>query len=157
MDHSQLVDLCRQQAALQQKLLANSSPHGQVVRNTGDNDAFPSQQGRKAPAYVPPHRRAGQQPLQEGNLQIFVELPTRLKRTLVLFVKHSTLVKEVKRMVETKSDGILPASRMRLSYKGGNHLSYDELPIKVSQYPCLLSHLALMIDKECIYFLGRLH
>ena len=133
MDHSQLVDLCRQQAALQQKLLANSSPHGQDVRNTGDNDAFPSQQCRKAPAYVPPHRRAGQQPLQAGDIQIFVELPTRLKRTLVLFVKHSTLVKEVKRMVETKSDGILPASRMRLSYKGGNHLSCDELPIKVSQ------------------------
>ena len=103
------------------------------LSGTLDNDAFPSQQCRKAPAYVPPHRRAGQQPLQEGDIQIFVELPTRLKRTIILFVKHSTSVKEVKKMVETKSDGILPASRMRLSYKGGNHLSCDELPIKVSQ------------------------
>jgi len=132
-DHSQLVDLCRQQAALQQKLLVKSGRNDQVVRHTGDNDALPPQQGRKAPAYVPPHRRAGQQPLQKGDIQVFVELPTRVKRTIVLFVKHSTSVKEVKEMVEAKSDRLLPASRMRLSYKGGNHLSSDELPIKVSQ------------------------
>ena len=125
---------------MQQKLLVKSSHEYRVVRQTGDiapeqgckRKADVPPQGCKRKTYAPPHRGGVQQP-QQGDIQIFVELPTSPRRTLVLMVKNYTSVREVKELVEKKSDGIFSASRMRLSFRGGKYLSSDELPINVSQ------------------------
>ena len=68
---------------------------------------------------VPPHEEA---------IQIFVEMQTSPKRTMVLMVRLSTTVREVKEMVEAKEGGI-PVARQRLRTRGGKCLWKEELTL----------------------------
>ena len=91
-DHEQLVALCRQRAKMGQKLtrvdlkLTKMNNHGQI---------------EKRPV--------------EKSMQIFVEIPTSPKRTIVLMVGPRTTVREVKEMMEAK-EGALPVARQLLRH-----------------------------------------
>ena len=63
--------------------------------------------------------------VREVVIQIFVEMPTSPKRTIVLMMKSSSTVKEVKEMVLEKEGGI-PVARQRLRTRGGKCLWQDE-------------------------------
>ena len=97
-DHEQLVALCRQRAKMGQKLtrvdlkLTKMNNHGQM---------------EKRPV--------------EKSMQIFVEIPTSPKRTVVLMVGPRTTVREVKEMMEAKEGGI-PVARQLLRTRGGKFL-----------------------------------
>ena len=100
-DHEELVALCHQRSVLGPKL-AKKSSQGQVEE-----------------------RPAAAVPSREVVIQIFVEMPTSPKRTIVLMMKSSSTVKEVKEMVFEKEGGI-PVSRQRLRTRGGKCLWQDE-------------------------------
>ena len=65
-------------------------------------------------------------PPREEAIQIFVEMSTSPKRTMVLMVRPSTTVREVKEMVEVKKGGIL-GTMQRLRTRGGKCLWKEEL------------------------------
>ena len=121
-DHEQLVALCRQRAKMGQKLtrvdlkLTKMNNHGQM---------------EKRPV--------------EKSMQIFVEIPTSPKRTIVLMVGPRTTVREVKEMMEAKEGGI-PATRQLLRTRGGKFLckegwSLEEYGIgKESTLVCSATH-----------------
>ena len=121
-DHEQLVALCRQRAKMGQKLtrvdlkLTKMNNHGQI---------------EKRPV--------------EKSMQIFVEIPTSPKRTIVLMVGPRTTVREVKEMMEAKEGGI-PATRQLLRTRGGRFLckegwSLEEYGIgKESTLVCSATH-----------------
>ena len=94
-DHEELVALCHQRSVMGPKL-AKKSSQGQVEERPA--------------AAVPSH-----------SIQIFVEMPTSPKRTIVLMMKPSSTVKEVKEMVLAKEGGI-PVARQRLRTRGGKPL-----------------------------------
>ena len=104
-DHEELVALCHQRNVMGPKL-AKKSSQGQVEE-------------RPAP------KPAAAVPSREEVIQIFVEMPTSPKRTIVLMMKSSSTVKEVKEMVFEKEGGI-PVSRQRLRTRGGKCLWQDE-------------------------------
>ena len=64
-------------------------------------------------------------PSHEKVIQIFVEMPTSPKRTIVLMMKPSSTVKEVKETVLAKEGGI-PVARQRLRTRGGKCLWQNE-------------------------------
>ena len=103
-DHEQLVVLCRQRAVMRQKL-SKRSDQRQVVDLPVLEVAKPS---------------------HEEAIQIFVEMSASPKRTMVLMVRPSTTVREVKEMVEAKEGGI-PVARQRLRTRGGKCLWQEEL------------------------------
>ena len=121
-DHEQLVALCRQRAKMGQKLtrvdlkMTKMNNHGQM---------------EKRPV--------------EKSMQIFVEIPTSPKRTIVLMVGPRTTVREVKEMMEAKEGGI-PATRQLLRTRGGKFLcnegwSLEEYGIgKESTLVCSATH-----------------
>ena len=108
-DHEELVALCHQRSVLGPKL-AKKSSQGQVEERPA----------LKPAAAVPSHEKV---------IQIFVEMPTSpkslAKRTIVLMMRPSSTVKEVKEMVFEKEGGI-PVSRQRLRTRGGKCLWQDE-------------------------------
>ena len=108
-DHEQLVALCRQRAVMGQKLAKRSS-QGQVVERR-ILDML-----RNAVAGSP----------QLEAIQVFVEMPTTPKRTIVLMVRPSTTVREMKEMVQLKGRGI-PVQRLRT--RGGKCLWKEELTL----------------------------
>ena len=59
-------------------------------------------------------------------IQVFVEMPTTPKRTIVLMVRPSTTVREMKEMVQLKGRGI-PVQRLRT--RGGKCLWKEELTL----------------------------
>ena len=68
-------------------------------------------------------------PLEEV-IQIFVEMPTFVgKRTIVLTMRPSSTVKEVKQIVVAKEGGI-PVGRQRLRTRGGKCLWQEELTLE---------------------------
>ena len=105
-DHEELTALCHQRSVLGPKL-AKKSSQGQVEE--------------ESPALTP----AAAVPSREEVIQIFVEMPTSPKRTIVLMMKPSSTVKEVKEMVLEKEGGI-PVARQRLRTRGGKCLWQDE-------------------------------
>ena len=107
-DHEQLVALCRQRAVMGQKLAKRSS-QGRVVEKR---------------ALEPGNAVAGSPQLEA--IQVFVEMPTTPKRTIVLMVRPSTTVREMKEVVQSKGRGI---SVQRLRTRGGKCLWKDELTL----------------------------
>jgi len=108
-DHEELVALCHQRAAMVPKL-AEKSSGGQV---------------EEGPALEPTVAA----PQREEMIQIFVEMPSSPKRTIVLMIKPSSTVKHVKEMVFAKEGGI-PVARQRLRTRGGKCLWQDELTLE---------------------------
>ena len=104
-DHEELVALSRQREVMGQKFARKSSQN----------------QVEEGPALEP----AVAVPL----IQIFVEMPTNPKRTIVLMMRPSSTVKEVKEMVVAKEGGI-PVARQRLRTRGGKCLLKDELTLE---------------------------
>jgi len=121
-DHEELVALCHQRSVMGPKLAEKRSP-GQV---------------EEGPALEP----AVAVPLREEVIQIFVEMPSSPKRTIVLMMRPSSTVKEVKEMVLAKEGGI-PVARQRLRTSGGKCLWQDELSLEeygVSKWCYLLCY-----------------
>ena len=108
-DHEELVALCHQRAVMGPKL-AKKSSQGQVEERPA----------LESVVAVPP---------REELIQIFVEMPTSPKRTIVLMVRPSSTVKEVKEMVLAKEGGI-PVARQRLRTRGGKCLWREELALE---------------------------
>ena len=121
-DHEQLVALCRQRAKMGQKL-TRVDPKLTKMNNHGQMEKRPV----------------------EKSMQIFVEIPTSPKRTVVLMVGPRTTVREVKEMMEAKEGGI-PATRQLLRTRGGKFLckegwSLEEYGIgKESTLVCSATH-----------------
>ena len=127
-DHEQLVALCRQRAKMGQKL-TRVDPKLTKMNNHGQMEKRPV----------------------EKSMQIFVEIPTSPKRTVVLMVGPRTTVREVKEMMEAKEGGI-PVARQLLrtrpldTCRGGKFLcnegwSLEEYGIgKESTLVCSATH-----------------
>ena len=73
----------------------------------------------------PAPKPAAAVPSREEVIQIFVEMLTNPKRTIVLMMRPSSTVKEVKELVLAKEGGI-PVARQRLRTRGGKLLWQDE-------------------------------
>ena len=118
-DHEQLAGLCLQRDQLEQKLLFEQS---------GTDD---SEQARRKEQDQDVDKEEATEQEHDPEFQIFVEKFTGSgRKTVVLMVRSTTTVKEVKEKLEKK--GGIPAGKQKLRTRGGKFLHQQDLSLKES-------------------------
>ena len=118
-DHEQLAELCQQRDQLEQKLLFEQS---------GTDD---SEQARRKEQDQDVDKEEATEQEHDPEFQIFVEKFTGSgRKTVVLMVRSTTTVKEVKEKLEKK--GGIPAGKQKLRTRGGKFLHQQDLSLKES-------------------------
>ena len=118
-DHEQLAELCLQRDQLEQKLSFEQS---------GTDD---SEQARRKEQDQDVDKEEATEQEHDPEFQIFVEKFTGSgRKTVVLMVRSTTTVKEVKEKLEKK--GGIPAAKQKLRTRGGKFLHQQDLSLKES-------------------------